>query len=109
MEHPDHLSSDEQSALLSASRAFHSIGTEEFKSWANRPFVEIIPVIPADPKNVSHEFRILTTRGEPGDPDYYQSPHGTISFKVFADGYNDAVKVSLNLMSPLYPKIWPYQ
>ena len=101
MEHPDHLSSVQQRALLAESKLLTMDALLELRSRNPRAVVKIL-ALPGSPEEPHRqEFRIVTVRGEFGDRDHQQSIHGTVSFTVLDDGYNDALLVALNITSPL--------
>jgi len=101
MENPDHLSSDAMSILIARSTALTAIGIGDFLARAHRPIVHIHTVQPTTDASDGQEFLIISTRGEPGTPTYQRTVHGSLSCKVFDDGYNNAVQLGLNVMTPL--------
>jgi hypothetical protein len=102
MEDPAHLAALQMSALFDQSRALSVGDLGAMRARSDRPVVQIRSTRSPTDDPDRQEFQIVTTRGEPGDPHYHQSVHGCMAFKVYDDGYNDAVLMTLSLMSPLH-------
>lgn len=103
MIHPDHLSSEEMSALLSESRAL-SASRRDTPTEALPPVaVRIYPETPPPGKEDYRLFRVVTAKGNPDDRNYQETLHGRICCRIHDLPAGVGLDLSVHVRTQLRP------